>query len=295
MTRENKKPVRRHPEWLKVRIGKGESQKVRRMLKDANLHTVCQSAACPNIGECFDSGTATFLIMGDTCTRNCRFCNIAGGRPQPLDADEPRRVAESIAAMSLQYAVVTSVTRDDLADGGAAHFADTIEAIRSKSPDCRVEVLIPDLRGDEESLMTVLAARPDVLNHNVETVPRIYDLVRPGADYARSLELLERSAKTGAVTKSGLMVGIGERIEEIKVTIKDIFATGTSIITIGQYLQPSKEHLPVERYVLPEEFAELGDFCRQLGFRGVESAPLVRSSYHAASTSTETVRPVRKQ
>jgi lipoic acid synthetase len=276
---------RRHPEWLKVRIGRGASAAVKKMLGESRLHTVCQSAACPNIGECFESGTATFLIMGDTCTRNCRFCNIKGGRPLPLDADEPRRVAEAVQGLGLKYTVVTSVTRDDIADGGAAHFAATINAIRELNPECRVEVLIPDFRGDETSLKTVLAAAPDVLNHNVETVPRLYDLVRPGADYARSLELLRRAAAAGARAKSGLMAGIGETIDELKITIEDIRATGATMLTIGQYLQPSREHLRVDRYVLPEEFRALGDFARSLGFTAVESAPLVRSSYHAANSA----------
>lgn len=277
--------ARRHPEWLKVRIGRGTSAAVKKMLGESRLHTVCQSAACPNIGECFESGTATFLIMGDTCTRNCRFCNIRGGRPLPLDVDEPRRVAEAVQRLGLSYTVVTSVTRDDIADGGAAHFAATIAAIRVLNPGCRVEVLIPDFRGDEASLKTVLAAGPDVLNHNVETVPRLYDLVRPGADYARSLELLRRAAAAGARAKSGLMAGIGETIDELKLTIADIRATGATMLTIGQYLQPSREHLRVDRYVLPEEFRELGDYARSLGFTAVESAPLVRSSYHAANSA----------
>jgi lipoic acid synthetase len=287
MSNDLDKSSRRRPEWLKVRLGKGTSQKVRRMLSDARLHTVCQSAACPNIGECFESGTATFLIMGDTCTRNCRFCNIKGGEPESLDPDEPNRVAEAVARMNLDYAVVTSVTRDDLPDGGAAHFAATIHAIRSARSGCRVEVLIPDFLGNGSSLATVLDARPDILNHNIETVERLYDLVRPGADYSRSLMLLKRASQAGARTKSGIMAGIGETIEEIRTTISDIRETGTGILTIGQYLQPSRKHLPVDRYYHPDEFAALKDFAESLGFSAVESAPLVRSSYHAAKTAEE--------
>ena len=277
---------RRRPEWLKVRLGRGTSMKVRKMLSDAGLHTVCQSAACPNIGECFESGTATFLIMGDTCTRNGRFCNIDGGRPKSLDPDEPKRVAETVAHLDLDYAVVTSVTRDDVPDGGASHFAAAIHEIREKQPGCRVEVLIPDFRGDQDALMTVIRARPDVLNHNIETVPRLYELVRPGADYRRSLELLQCAKEAGARAKSGIMVGIGEDIEEVRRTIRDIRESNVEILTIGQYLQPTKHHLPVERYYLPEEFQQLKKFAVDLGFSAVESAPLVRSSYHAAKTIT---------
>jgi lipoic acid synthetase len=281
--KDQEKKLRR-PDWLKVRLGKKTSATVRRRINDSRLHTVCQAAACPNIGECFESGTATFLIMGDVCTRGCRFCNIQGGQPMPLDADEPRRVAETIKEMKLTYAVVTSVTRDDVEDGGASHFAATISEIRKMNPGCKIEVLIPDLQGDESALQIVLQAAPDVLNHNVETVPRIYDLVRPGADYKRSLDLLTISAASGLPTKSGLMVGIGESLDEIKETITDIAGTGTSILTIGQYLRPSRQHLPVERYVTPQEFEELGAYALKAGFKKVESAPLVRSSYHAAET-----------
>ena len=276
----SEKPQRRPP-WLKVRLGRGTAMKVRRLLSDSRLHTVCQSAACPNIGECFECGTATFLIMGNTCTRGCRFCNISGGEPQPLDPDEPRRLAEAVRELGLKFAVVTSVTRDDLHDGGAAHFAATIRAIREAVPGCRVEVLIPDFAGSREALETVLDARPDVLNHNVETVPRLYPLVRPGADFGRSIELLRHASEAGAVSKSGLMVGIGEEPGEVRETIEAIRGAGVGILTIGQYLQPTRDHLPVARYYHPDEFAELGEFARGLGFNAVESAPLVRSSYHA--------------
>jgi len=281
---------KRRPDWLKVKLGKKNSATVRRMLKDSELHTVCQSAACPNIGECFDSGTATFLIMGDTCTRGCRFCNIQGGKPLPLDADEPRRVAETVKQMGLTFAVVTSVTRDDVPDGGAQHFADTISAIRALNPGCKIEVLIPDFAGDMHALQTVIDAAPEVLNHNMETVPRLYDLVRPGADYQRSLDLLKRVAESELPAKTGLMVGIGDKMDEIKATIDDIAAVGVEILTIGQYLRPSREHLPVDRYYTPEEFTELGDYARSAGIDKVESAPLVRSSYHASTMLVDTVQ-----
>lgn len=281
---------RRHPSWLKVRLGKSTSQKVRHMLNEARLHTVCQSAACPNIGECFESGTATFLIMGNTCTRNCRFCNIQGGIPESIDEDEPARIAETVAQLQLNYAVITSVTRDDIQDGGASHFAATIKAIRMQNPKCRIEVLIPDFLGNEDSLRIVVSALPDVLNHNIETVPRLYKRVRPGADYRRSLELLKRAGNQGALTKSGIMVGLGERLEEIQEVIIDIHKAGVRILTIGQYLQPSKLHLPVARYYHPDEFAQLRRFAIDQGFTTVESAPLVRSSYHAEKTALE-IRP----
>jgi lipoic acid synthetase len=272
---------RRHPEWLKVRLGRGTAMKVRRMLTDARLHTVCQSAACPNIGECFESGTATFLIMGNVCTRNCRFCNITGGSPEPLDHEEPARLAGVVKELGLRYAVVTSVTRDDLPDGGASHFAATIHAVRKEVPGCKVEVLIPDFGGDHEALRAVIEAAPDVLNHNVETVARLYPLVRPSADFERSIELLRRASEAGALTKSGLMVGLGESEAEVREAIEAIRGAGVGILSIGQYLQPSKAHLPVERYWHPEEFKALASFARALGFDAVESAPLVRSSYHA--------------
>jgi lipoic acid synthetase len=282
---------RRHPEWLKVRLGRGTAMKVRRMLSDSRLHTVCQSAACPNIGECFERGTATFLIMGNVCTRNCRFCNITGGSPEPLDPEEPTRLAGVVKELGLRYAVVTSVTRDDLPDGGASHFAATIRAIRKAVPGCKVEVLIPDFGGDREALRVVVNAAPDVLNHNVETVPRLYLLVRPGADFERSIELLRSATEAGAVTKSGLMVGLGESEAEVRETIEAIRDAGVGILTIGQYLQPSRDHLPVERYWHPDEFAALAEFSRGLGFKSVESAPLVRSSYHAERSSCGLVKP----
>lgn len=283
-----KEPVRRkHPDWLKVRLGRGQAMKVRRLLKDARLHTVCQSAACPNIGECFESGTATFLIMGDTCTRACRFCNIKGGGPTALDPEEPVRIAEAVKAMCLRYAVVTSVTRDDLPDGGASHFVETINAIRKVVAECLVEVLIPDFNGDQCALQAVIDARPDVLNHNVETVPCLYPLVRPGADFERSIELLRRATEAGAKTKSGIMIGLGESDEEIRNTLAAVRCAGVGMVTIGQYLQPSKDHLPVERYYHPDEFRQLAEYACSLGFDAVESAPLVRSSYHAERTANK--------
>jgi lipoic acid synthetase len=258
-------------------------EQVRALIRDGQLHTVCQAAACPNQFECFSSRTATFLIMGDRCTRNCRFCNISEGPQAPLDADEPERVALAAAEMDLRYVVVTSVTRDDLPDGGAAHFAATITALREKIEGVKVEVLIPDLLGNADALATVIAAGPDVLNHNVETVPRLYPAVRPQADYQRSLTLLSRVAghPAGIPAKSGLMLGLGETRAEVEATLADIHATGCRILTLGQYLQPTKDHLPVERYVPPEAFDELGAHARELGFAHVASGPFVRSSYHA--------------
>lgn len=272
------------PRWLRRKLPSGpQYEQVRNLIRRGRLHTVCQEAACPNQFECFSSHTATFLIMGDRCTRNCRFCNIETGAQAPLDPGEPERVAAAAAEMGLRYVVVTSVTRDDLPDGGAAHFAATISALRDTIDGVRVEVLIPDLQGDEEALATVLAARPDVLNHNVETVPRLYPTARPQADYRRSLTLLERVAQdsAGIPAKSGLMLGLGETGAEVEATLVDIHAAGCRILTLGQYLQPTKDHLAVERYVPPETFDELAGFARELGFTQVASGPFVRSSYHA--------------
>mgnify|MGYP001813379193 CR=1 FL=1 len=280
-------PVPAHtpkPSWLRRKLPTGHQyEAVRRLIRDGRLHTVCQEAACPNQFECFSSRTATFLIMGDHCSRNCRFCNISAGPQAPLDPEEPLRVAAAAAEMGLRYVVVTSVTRDDLPDGGAAHFAATITALRDRIDGVTVEVLIPDLQGDEEALATVLAAGPDVLNHNVETVPRLYPTVRPLAHYRRSLTLLERVAghKAGIPAKSGLMLGLGETRAEVEATLADIHASGCRILTLGQYLQPTKAHLPVARYVPPEEFDDLGAHARQVGFSQVASGPFVRSSYHA--------------
>jgi lipoic acid synthetase len=253
------------------------------LIQKTHLHTVCQEACCPNLGECFSQGTATFLILGDHCTRNCRFCAVAHGPTDHPDPGEPERVAEAVHTMKLRYAVVTSVTRDDLPDGGASVFAETIRRIRVKTPEARVEVLIPDLRGDLESLKTVLEARPDVLNHNMETVPRLYALVRPQAVYQRSIDLLKsvRQITQSIPTKSGLMLGLGERPDEIQQVLSDLLHAGCCILTLGQYLQPSAEHLPVKRFVTPEEFGEWRRKALEMGFREVASGPFVRSSYHA--------------
>ena len=254
---------------------------VRSLILANKLHTVCQSAACPNQAECWNEGTATFMVLGNVCTRGCRFCAVPKGAPQGLDQDEPYRVADAVAALKLKYAVVTSVTRDDLVDGGAEIFARTIQDIRSKSPECRVEVLIPDFQGSEPLLRIVLKAKPDILNHNLETVPSLYSRVRPQSDYRTSLELLSRAKASGAVTKTGLMLGLGEEREELLAVMRDLRDIGCAILTLGQYLQPSKTHLAVEKYYHPDEFAALRDQALALGFRHVVSGPLVRSSYHA--------------
>ena len=273
----------RKPEWLKARVPVGENYAALRNLIDSRgLHTVCQEARCPNMGECWNSGTATFMILGDTCTRSCGFCAVKTGRAEFLDKDEPRRVGEAVATMKLRHAVITSVNRDELFDGGAQIFADTIREIRSHLPECRIEVLIPDFQGSEAALNIVLDAQPDILNHNTETVPRLYKTVRPQAQYNRSLELLFRAKEKGFLTKSGLMVGLGETMEEVVDTMSDLREVQCDILTIGQYLQPTKEHLPVERFVHPDEFAMLKRTGLEMGFRYVESGPLVRSSYHAA-------------
>ena len=272
------------PEWLKVRApGSANYVKLKGMMRELGLHTVCEEAHCPNIGECWHHGTATFMILGDVCTRACAYCNVTHGAPQPLDAHEPVKVGSAVAAMQLQYVVITSVDRDDLADGGSGAFAETIRAIRSASPSTRVEVLIPDFQGREDQLRTVLDARPDVLNHNIETVPRLYRTARPGGKYARALELLDRSRAIAPdiPTKSGLMVGLGEAWDEILQTIADLRNVDCRILTIGQYLRPSQAHLPMSRYYTPAEFAELKQYALGLGFGHVESGPLVRSSYHA--------------
>jgi len=275
----------RRPEWLKVRLPTSDNYfELKRLMRAQVLHTVCESARCPNIAECWAQRTATFMILGDICTRRCGFCAVAKGRPGGVvDWAEPGRVAEAAVRMGLRYAVVTSVDRDDLSDGGATIFAQTIEAVRNRIPDCRVEVLIPDLRGSEEALRIVLRARPDVLGHNVETVPRLYPVARRGSDYARSLRLLQRARELAPAipTKSRLMVGLGETLEEVCCVLADLAAAGVAIVTIGQYLRPSREQLPVARFYTPEEFAALRSEGRRVGIRHVESGPLVRSSYHA--------------
>ena len=280
-------PVSAHPrpDWLRVRFFGGERyQELKRIMRTLDLHTVCESARCPNMGECWEHGTATFMILGDICTRACGFCAVPSGKPVgPPDAEEPARVAEAVARLGLRYAVVTSVNRDDQPDGGARIFARTIEEIRRRVPGCKVEVLIPDFRGNWEALHTVLSVRPDVLNHNTETVPRLYRQVRKGARYARSLELLRRSkeARPEIPTKTGLMLGLGEEKDEVLSTMEELARQGTDILTLGQYLQPTREHLPIVRYVHPDEFSEYKVLGERMGFKHVEAGPLVRSSYHA--------------
>jgi lipoic acid synthetase len=272
------------PEWLKVRAPGSESyHRLKALMRSLDLHTVCEEANCPNIGECWHHGTATFMILGDTCTRSCGYCNVTHGTPGPPDPAEPVKVASAIHAMGLQHAVVTSVDRDDLPDFGAAHFANTIRETRTRVPSCRVEVLIPDFQGDEAALHIVLDARPDILNHNIETVPRLYRIARPGGRYSRALQLLERSQAyaPSVPTKSGMMVGLGEEWDEVVATLRDLRSAGCQIVTIGQYLRPSLANLPLARYYSPSEFAELKRVGLEMGFRHVESGPLVRSSYHA--------------
>jgi lipoic acid synthetase len=273
------------PEWLRVKFFSGPNyQELKRIMRTLGLHTVCESARCPNMGECWEHRTATFMILGDICTRSCGFCAVPSGKPAaPPDEFEPERVAEAVERMGLRYAVVTSVNRDDQPDGGSAIFARTIEQIRARVPDCKIEVLIPDFRGDWQALETVISARPDVLNHNTETVPRLYREVRPGAIYERSLQLLQRAKQLAPEmsTKTGLMLGLGETQQEVLAAMRDLAAQGTDILTLGQYLQPTREHLPVVRFVHPREFAEYKILGEQMGFAHVESGPLVRSSYHA--------------
>jgi lipoic acid synthetase len=281
------------PPWLKVKLSNGPNfLELKGLMRGHALHTVCEEARCPNIYECWEQRTATFLILGDVCTRNCGFCAIKSGRPTWFDDDEPRRVAETVALMGLKHVVITSVTRDDLPDGGASLFAATIEAIRVRRPDCSVEVLIPDLLGNWAALETIVRARPDILNHNTETVPRLYRRVRPKARYERSLELLRRSKELdpGLVTKSGLMVGLGEEREELLAVFRELREQDVDVLTVGQYMRPDPKHLPVVRYYPPEEFAELRAAALALGFRHVEAGPLVRSSYHAASQVPAPVR-----
>ncbi len=281
---------RRHlPEWFRVPAPGSEGYRaLKNLMRGLNLHTVCESARCPNIGECWNSGTATFMILGDVCTRSCGFCAVKTGRPESLDTEEPERVAEAVQTMGLRHAVVTSVNRDELPDGGARIFAETIYAIRRLCRHTKVEVLIPDFQGNWQALRVVIDAAPDILNHNVETVPRLYKTMRPQAKYDRSLTLLKR-AKTmgcGMPTKSGIMVGAGETSAEVRQTIRDIADCKTDILTIGQYLQPSAQHVPVARFYHPDEFWDLKQFALTLDFRHVESGPLVRSSYHAADQVT---------
>ena len=272
------------PEWLRARAPVGDNfHNLKKLARGLGLHTVCESAQCPNIGECWNHKTATFMLLGDICTRRCGFCAVPKGHPGPIDWEEPRRVAEAVAQLGLKHAVVTSVNRDDDNTGSAQVFARTIREIRALTPDCRVEVLIPDFQGREPSLRIVLEAEPDVLNHNTETVPRLYRAVRSGARYERTLALLEKAKKIspGMVTKSGVMVGLGESTEELVEVFRDLGACGVDILTVGQYLRPSRDHLPIARFYPPEEFAYLRNQALAFGFRHVESGPLVRSSYHA--------------
>jgi lipoic acid synthetase len=278
------KPREPKPDWLKVRAPGSENYlRLRGIMRDLKLNTVCEDAHCPNIGECWHHGTATFMILGDVCTRACSYCAVAHGRPTELDLDEPRRVAEAVEAMRLKYAVVTSVDRDDQADGGAGIFAQTIREIRARMPETRVEVLIPDFKGEAAPLQTVLDARPDVLNHNTETVPRLYRMARSGGRYTRTLELLDRSRTYAPEipTKTGVMVGLGEEPEELLQVFRDLREVGVAILTIGQYLRPSPAHTPMTRYYHPDEFRALKTEALALGFVHVEAGPLVRSSYHA--------------
>jgi lipoic acid synthetase len=286
-------PERRIPEWIRVRVHEGENFKeLRTLMREQRLHTVCEEARCPNIFDCWNRRTATFMILGDVCTRACRFCAVTSGRPSELDLGEPLRVADSVATLGLRHAVITSVDRDDLRDGGAEIFARTIRAIRRRSPETTIEVLTPDFQGDTAAIATVVAAAPDIFNHNTETVPRLYGRIRPKAVYERSLELLRhvKTLQPTMVTKSGVMVGLGETQEELLQVFQDMRAHGIDVLTVGQYLRPSAKHAEVVRYYRPEEFAQLGQAARAMGFGHVESGPLVRSSYHA----DEQVAPARR-
>jgi lipoic acid synthetase len=279
------------PEWLKARAPMGENyHDLKRLARSLGLNTVCESAHCPNIGECWHHKTATFMMLGNLCTRRCGFCAVPKGRPEPLDMDEPRRVAEAVATLGLEHAVITSVNRDDDLVGGARIFAMVIEEIRRQAPGCRVEVLIPDFQGNQEAIKVVVDARPEVLNHNTETVPRLYRVVRSGARYERSLELLRysKTIRPEGITKSGVMVGLGEETAELHEVFRDLAAVGCDILTIGQYLRPSRDHLPMARLYTPREFVELKTAALTMGFRHVESGPLVRSSYHAHEQAAAT-------
>jgi lipoic acid synthetase len=282
------RPRAAKPEWLKVRApGSPGYLHLKGLMRDLGLHTVCEEARCPNIGECWAQGTATFMILGDVCTRACAYCAVEHGRPAPLDTEEPRRVADAIQQLSLNYVVITSVDRDDVDDGGAGIFAETIRRTRENLPKCRIEVLIPDFQGSEQALRTVLDARPDVLNHNTETVPRLYRMARSGGRYPRTLELLDRARRYAPdiPTKSGVMVGLGEEKDELVAVFEDLRSVGCAILTVGQYLRPTPAHAPMARYYHPDEFRELKEIALALGFDHVDSGPLVRSSYHAQETA----------
>lgn len=288
---------RRRPDWIKVRAPSGETYEfLQALMRKKALHTVCEEAGCPNMGECWGSGTATFLMMGDICTRSCGFCDIKHGRPEALDFLEPERVAQAVKAMGLKHAVITSVNRDERKDGGAPIFAMVIKRIRELAPGCSVEVLIPDFKGDFDALETVMDARPEILNHNVETVPRLFKRVQPQDHYEWSQAVLTNARKIDpeVLTKSGIMVGLGETMDEVKEVMRDLRAWDVDILTVGQYLQPSRSHLPIEKYYNLEEFAEIKRFGLEIGFKWVESAPLVRSSYHAAE-QVRVLSPVHAQ
>jgi lipoic acid synthetase len=285
-------PIRQpKPDWLRAKAPVGDNfHNLKKLARGLGLHTVCESAQCPNIGECWDNHTATFMLLGDICTRRCGFCAVPKGKPGPIDWQEPARVAEAVATLGLRHAVVTSVNRDDDNLGGARVFAETIRQIRELTPGCRVEVLIPDFQGLDEPLQIVLDAQPDILNHNTETVPRLYRAARSGARYQRTLDLLANAKQwsPGMVTKSGLMVGLGESMDELLATFRDLGAQGVDILTIGQYLRPSKDHLPIARFYTPDEFAYMKEQALRFGFRHVESGPMVRSSYHAHEQAAST-------
>ena len=287
------RPLRR-PDWIKVRAPSGEGvDQLQQLMRQTSLHTVCQEAGCPNLGECWGSGTATFLILGDICTRSCRFCDVKHGRPEPIDWEEPERVAQAVKTLNLKHAVITSVNRDEREDGGAPIFSAVIRRIRELQPDCSVEVLIPDFKASVDALKIVMDARPEILNHNVETVPALFKRVQPQDHYEWS-EAVLRNAKMldpEVLTKSGIMLGLGETLVEVKAVMRDLRSWGVDILTIGQYLQPSRRHLPVERYYTLEEFAQLKQYGEELGFSWVESAPLVRSSYHAVEQVRALSRP----
>lgn len=294
----NRKAPAPRPDWLKARAPVGENyHDLKRLARSLNLHTVCESAHCPNIGECWNHKTATFMMLGNLCTRRCGFCAVPKGRPQPIDFDEPRRVAEAVASLGLKFAVITSVDRDDDLPGGARAFAMVIDEIRRQAPGCQVEVLVPDFQGKEEVIKIVVDARPDILNHNTETVPRLYRAVRSGARYERTLRLLEyaKEIEPKTVTKTGVMVGLGEETKELLEVFRDLAAIKVDILTIGQYLRPSKDHVPMTRLYTPQEFAELKKEALKMGFAHVESGPLVRSSYHAHEQASSTGLSTTKQ
>ncbi len=280
------RPGRRHPDWIRVRLPSGDGyRRTKAIVAESRVATVCEEAHCPNLAECWAHGTATFMLMGETCTRNCGFCAVSHGRPDALDPMEPTRLASAVEKLGLAHVVITSVDRDDLEDFGAGHFAATARALRARVPSCRIEVLTPDFQGNQQSVATVAAAPIEIYNHNLETVPRLYKRARAGARYERSLDVLQvaRDTRSDLLTKAGLMLGLGEESDEVEAVLRDLRAVGCDILTLGQYLQPSRTHLPVERYLDPDEFRIWGEKARGLGFRHVESGPLVRSSYHAWS------------